>query len=104
VVGVLLTYVGMVVLVSIQVYLMGMRCVAFLEVFSINLMVVMASTIVVVGSAFTCVMLDELVWGEGGYYYLCNFCVGVIVLAWCGDFWMLYIWCPVLDVCCMYGV
>jgi hypothetical protein len=35
---------------------MGVRCSAFLEVFSINLMAVMAPTIVVVGSAFVCVV------------------------------------------------
>jgi hypothetical protein len=40
---------------------MGVRCAAFLEVFSINLMAVMAPTIVVVGSACACVMYDKLI-------------------------------------------
>jgi hypothetical protein len=41
---------------SIQVVFMSVRCAAFLEVFGINLMAVMAPTIVGVGCAFAYVM------------------------------------------------
>jgi hypothetical protein len=40
---------------------MGVQCAAFLEVFSMYLMAVMAPTVLVVGSTFACVVQDKLV-------------------------------------------